>query len=495
MLLLATTRQKVIGLLAAGFAILTFNTLFSLWVGARTSEFLNHTVAEQAVKSDLTGLLSAAQDAETAQRGYLLTGEIAYLEPYDSALQEVPRRVTSLQASAQSHADLAQTLPKLKDLIARRMDYISRSVASIKAGTRDNAMEQLRSGRGKLVMDELRALIGELSAKQEAAIASGLANVNRYETWARFLNLATLLLIIALAATTTGVVMRFVRELADTQQELQTVNAGLEDTVEERTADIVRANEEIQRFAYIVSHDLRAPLVNIMGFTSELEAIGKMVHKQYETLAERAPDLVLADTPEAVKEELPEAIGFIRASTAKMDRLINAILGLSREGRRVLSPVNVDMTVLVSGIAASLQHQVDAAGGEIVVGKLPALVTDKLAIEQIFSNVTENAIKYIEPGRAPRVEISGRTEAGQAFFKIADNGRGIEEKDLERIFELFRRAGKQDKPGEGLGLAFVRAAVRRLGGSIDVESQPGQGTAFTLRFPLKLKVNRSEAHG
>lgn len=492
---IATTRQKVIGLLAAGFAILAFNALFSLWVGSQTSQFLNHTVAEQAVKTDLTGILTAAQDAETAQRGFLLTSELPYLEPYEAALLDLPKRLSALEQASPAHADLQENLPKLKDLLSQRMEFISRSVAAVKSGTRDNAMEQLRSGRGKLVMDELRALIANLTAKQETAIATGLANVNRSESWARFINLATLLLIVALAATTTGVVMRFVRDLSEAQTELQALNTGLERTVSERTADILRANEEIQRFAYIVSHDLRAPLVNIMGFTSELEAIGKMVNRQYEALADRAPDLVLPDTPEAVKEDLPEAIGFIRASTAKMDRLINAILGLSREGRRVLSPVNVDMTALVGGIAASLQHQVDAAGGEIIVGKLPAIVTDKLAIEQIFSNVTENAIKYMEPGRAPRVEISGRSEAGQAFYRISDNGRGIEDKDRERIFELFRRAGKQDKPGEGLGLAFVRAAVRRLGGSIDVESELGKGTTFSLRFPMKLKVSRSETHG
>lgn len=493
--ILTTTRQKVIGLLAAAFAVLIANTLFSLWVGSRTSTFINHTVSEQSLKTSLLKMLSTAQDAETGQRGYLLTGDEAYLEPYTAALANMPQHVAELTQLAGQHVELHARLPEIKELIDRRMTLIKRSIESARAGDRDDALQRMRTGLGKETMDALRVVTADLTKQQEAHISEGLGNLNRSQTWALFINLATLALVIAVAATTGSIVMRFIRELESTQDELQTVNQGLERTIEERTGDIIRANEEIQRFAYIVSHDLRAPLVNIMGFTSELEAIGKMVGRQYEALAERAPDLVLPETPEAVKDELPEAIGFIRASTAKMDRLINAILGLSREGRRVLTPVNVDMTSLVSQIAASVKHQIDETQGEILVSKLPNLVTDKLAIEQIFSNLIENAVKYVEPERTPRIEIAGRSEAAQTFYTVTDNGRGIDQKDLERVFELFRRAGRQDRPGEGLGLAFVRAAVRRLGGSISVESELGKGTTFHLKFPSRLQLSRSTSNG
>jgi signal transduction histidine kinase len=484
-----------VGLLAAGFAVLIANAMFSLWVGSRTSSFINHTVTDQALKSSLAGLLSAAQDAETGQRGYLLTGDEQYLQPYQAAVTDMPMHLRALESMAGENEHLRVRLPHLREVADRRMSLVNNSVSFIRGGDRDKALSQLNSGLGKTTMDELRAVTSELTALQDAMISQGLANLNRSEAWARFINLAALALIVALAATTGGIVSRFVRELEDAQGELRTVNAGLERIVDERTSDIVRANEEIQRFAYIVSHDLRAPLVNIMGFTSELEAIGKMVGRQYETLAQRAPDLVLPETPEAVRDDLPEAIGFIRTSTAKMDRLINAILGLSREGRRVLTPVNVDMTALVTGIADSMKHQIDAVGGTISVGKLPAVITDKLAIEQVFSNLMENASKYIEPGRAPQIKVEGRSEGSQMFYTIADNGRGIDEKDMERVFELFRRAGKQDQPGEGLGLAFVRAAVRRLGGTISVQSELGKGTTFTLRFPSKLQLSRSKNNG
>jgi signal transduction histidine kinase len=452
-------------------------------------------VADQAIKTSLTGLLGAAQDAETAQRGFMLTNDEQYLEPYHIARVDMPRYLADLERMASNHPDVQARLPELKGIAAERMGLVERSVAFMKAGDRQASLDQLNSGLGKTIMDRLRAITSELSARQDTVIKEGQENLDRSQGWGLFVKLATIALIVALALTTAGIINRFVRDLESAQTELQTVNAGLERIVDERTGDILRANEEIQRFAYIVSHDLRAPLVNIMGFTSELEAIGKMVSRQYEAVAERAPDLMLADTPEAVNNDLPEAIGFIRNSTAKMDRLINAILGLSREGRRVLTPVSVDMTTLVSEIAGSLKHQVDAAGGEIVVGKLPTLLTDKLAIEQVFSNLIENAVKYVDQNRPPLVEIAGYKEGSQCRFEIKDNGRGIEEKDLERVFELFRRAGRQDRPGEGLGLAFVRAAVRRLGGTISIKSEFGKGTTFSLKFPEKMQLSRSNTHG
>lgn len=482
-------------LLAAGFAVLIANALFSLWIESRSSDLVSHIVSDQKLKTSLTGLLGAAQDAETAQRGFLITNDETYLQPYEAARVDLPRYLADLEKMAPQHDDLRESMAELKDVAGRRMALVERSIGFMRAGNRQASLDQLNSGLGKTIMDRLRVITTDLTNRQDQMIREGQKSLVTSQNWGLFVKLATVALIVALAFATASIVRRFVHELEETQHELQTVNAGLEQIVEERTGDIVRANEEIQRFAYIVSHDLRAPLVNIMGFTSELEAIGKMVGRQYETLAERAPDLMLAETPEAVNTELPEAIGFIRNSTAKMDRLINAILGLSREGRRVLTPVTVDMSRLVSDIAGSLKHQIDATNGEIKIGKLPNLLTDRLAIEQIFSNLIENAVKYIDEKRAPVIEINGYKEGAQCRFEIRDNGRGIEDKDLERVFELFRRAGRQDRPGEGLGLAFVRAAVRRLGGTIAIKSELGKGTTFTLKFPEKMQLSRSTTHG
>ncbi|GJD77685.1 CHASE domain-containing protein [Methylobacterium gregans] len=249
------------------------------------------------------------------------------------------------------------------------------------------------------------------------------------------------------------------------------------DITEQRAAEaeLRESNEEIQRYAYIVSHDLRAPLVNVMGFTSELEAVREDVRAALGNHADAT----------RIDADMEEALGFIKAAITKMEALIAAILKLSREGRRTFRPEPLDMRALVQGLADAQRHQADAAGARVTVADdLPEIAADRLAVEQIFGNLIDNALKYLAPGRPGLITVGGRPVAGgQVRFTIADNGRGIAPQDHARIFELFRRSGLQDKPGDGIGLAHVKALVRSLGGRIEVSSELGQGTTFSVTLP------------
>ena len=181
---------------------------------------------------------------------------------------------------------------------------------------------------------------------------------------------------------------------------------------------------------------------------------------------------------------MPEALGFIRSSTQKMDRLINAILKLSREGRRQLTPEPIDLAAMVGTQRQSLAQQIAGREATLVVdGTLPPLVSDKLAIEQIFGNLIENAVKYLSPGRPGRIVVTGRAEGDWLTYNIADNGRGIDTRDFERVFELFRRSGEQNTQGEGIGLAYVRNLARRLGGNVTVRSVLGRGIDILRAAP------------
>jgi len=261
----------------------------------------------------------------------------------------------------------------------------------------------------------------------------------------------------------------------------------------ERVTELDAANEEIQRFAYIVSHDLRAPLVNIMGFTSELETAQDEIEKFYRSVSEARPDLVSLDVRSAIETDLAESIGFIKSSTVKMDKLINAILKLSREGRRVLVPEPIGMKQLLEAQRHSLAHQLHERGAELVIEAVPDLTSDRLAVEQIFGNLIDNAVKYLAPGRPGRIVVRGRDLGLGVRYEVEDNGRGIDEKDYERIFDLFRRSGTQDQQGEGIGLAHVRALVRRLGGTISVASRLGEGSTFTVTLPKSISMSSEAA--
>ena len=261
----------------------------------------------------------------------------------------------------------------------------------------------------------------------------------------------------------------------------------------ERVAELDAANDEIQRFAYIVSHDLRAPLVNVMGFTSELESAQAVIEQFYRKVLDADSNLVSAETRTAVEADLPEAIGFIRSSTVKMDKLINAILKLSREGRRVLAPESIGMRQLLEAQRQSVAHQLQERGAELTIEPVPDLTGDRLAIEQIFGNLIDNAVKYVDPSRSGRIAIRGRDLGVNVAYEIEDNGRGIDPKDFERVFDLFRRSGVQDQQGEGIGLAHVRALVRRLGGTISVSSRLGEGSTFTVVLPKYASMNSEAA--
>ena len=124
-----------------------------------------------------------------------------------------------------------------------------------------------------------------------------------------------------------------------------------------------------------------------------------------------------------------------------------------------------------------------ASNAEIVIESLPALIGDRLSVDQIFANLLDNALKYLDPARPGRIVVRGKAAHNFIRFDVEDNGRGIDAADLQRIFELFRRAGPQDRPGEGIGLAHIRALVRRSGGRIGCQSEPGKGTTFSVWLP------------
>lgn len=432
-------------------------------------------------------LLISIQQAESAQRGFLLTGQASFLTEYRTAEATASTRLAHLKERLAGDSVGEAAVASLETGIRAKFIEMEATLDAARAGRIGQAMTMIRSGRGKALMDDVRREIDAVDDLQGQRVADYTQASARSASTTLTVNAIAGVLILILAGVVAMLVRRYFQDMTEARAVIDRTNAGLEQTVRDRTAALTRANEEVQRFAYIVSHDLRSPLVNVMGFTSELEAAGEIIDRQISRLETVAPDLIESDAVTAVREDLPEAIGFIRASTAKMDGLINAILKLSREGRRRFVPETLDMSALVQSIADSVRHQIDATDGQILVEPLPDLESDRLSIEQVLGNLIDNAVKYLEPSRPGLIVISGEALAGGwVRYSVTDNGRGIAARDHERVFELFRRAGRQNTPGEGLGLAFVRNSVRRLGGSIELESEPGKGSTFHLKFPTRL---------
>jgi PAS domain S-box-containing protein len=260
-----------------------------------------------------------------------------------------------------------------------------------------------------------------------------------------------------------------------------------EERLQRYAVELRQANEEIKQFAYIVSHDLRAPLINLKGFSTELRsALGEIQSAKSAVLPhldeEQQRSLTLA-----LEEDIPEALHFIESSVNRMDDFINAVLKLSRLGHRELHLETLDMNNLVQETLETVAHQIEANQTTVTVGLLPEIVADRTALKQIVGNLLGNALKYFDPDRPGEIEISAERDDDETLFQIRDNGRGIAADDMPKVFAPFRRIGRQDTPGEGMGLPYVQALVRRHGGRIWCESEPGVGTTFAFTIPNHLE--------
>jgi signal transduction histidine kinase len=459
-------------LLAIGFGILVAISVGTLWLVNEAEDSAGWVAHTFEVDGSLQSLLRFIRRAESGERGYIITGDADDLDIYrtgvegsEKALADV-RRLTADNPAQQAELDTIE--PLLRGRLA--------DMANAIAGTQDRTRIVGIIARGRPIMADLNTRLERMRTNEQRLLAERSANFRQASERLLFTTIAGTLLIVILATVSVLQVRRTTKNLQDARQALADTNAGLEATVAERTAELVESNEEIQRYGYIVSHDLRAPLVNIMGFTSELETL-----KDELIAAGTKPE----DDPtrQRAERDFDESIGFIKAGIAKMDALIGAILKISREGRRNFRPERLDMTRLVQGLADAQRHQIDAAGAKVVIDRLPPVTADRLAIEQIFGNLIDNAIKYLDPARPGHVEVTGIETGPRIRYEVRDNGRGIPAKDHGRVFELFRRSGAQDRPGEGIGLAHVKTLVRSLGGRIDLTSEPGKGTTFIVGLP------------
>ncbi len=257
-------------------------------------------------------------------------------------------------------------------------------------------------------------------------------------------------------------------------------NARLVETLRQHTIELKARNEELERFTYVASHNLRTPLVNLQGFASEL-------HDAFEammiTIIAASPHLneEQRQTLTTLQRDVPEALNFIDLSVADLAHLTNALSKLSRLGRYDLALGPVDTYTLVQEILSTLSPQIAEHQVKVTVNPLPRrVIADRGAMKHIMKNLLNNALHYLVPGRPGEIEITTESNRAETTFHIRDNGRGIAEEDMHKVFAPFRRAGESNVQGEGMGLVYAQTLVRRHGGRIWCESKVDIGTTFTF---------------
>ena len=242
-------------------------------------------------------------------------------------------------------------------------------------------------------------------------------------------------------------------------------------------------NRELESIVYVASHDLRSPLVNIQGFGQELVRSCEEIQELLQSQSSHIQPEALAKLTKILDTDLPEALHFIQVSATKMDVLLAGLLKLSRLGRQPLSVQNVDMNEMMAAVLASMEFQIQRAGAEVTVEALPPCSGDENQLNQLFTNILDNSLKYSHPSRPCTIRISGREAEKGLIYCIEDNGIGIPAGHLEKVFELFYRLQPRDTVGEGLGLTIAQRIATRHKGNISIESQLDIGSKVSVFLP------------
>lgn len=244
----------------------------------------------------------------------------------------------------------------------------------------------------------------------------------------------------------------------------RTAQQRAEESLRKFSLDLARSNAELERFAYVASHDLQEPLRMVSSYT-------QLLSKRYKGKLDASAD---------------EFIGYAVDGASRMQKLINDLLALSRVGTQAKVSEPVDTGAILKRVVSDSQMAIEAAGATVVLPpEMPTVLADGTQLGQLFQNLLGNALKF-RGDKVPRVEVTAQLQDDGNFwmFSFRDNGIGIEPQYFERIFVIFQRLhSKESYPGTGIGLAICKKIVERLGGRLWVESAVGQGTTFFFTLP------------
>jgi signal transduction histidine kinase len=485
-----------------------------------TTQFLElarQTTQTSAGLQVLTQSLSLLKDAETGQRGYLLTQDDAYLEPYELATRDMPGQITALEQWSQARPENRPMVDEVVRLAAKKFAELAETISLNQQVGAPAALALVRSNEGKQAMDDIRVAISGIDSHERQVLAGLLEQANlagQRSRWTVLIGggIACLLVGLSLAVISRDVAGRYRAEatiqartaeivrmnqhlrqenhdrqlaqeahqraeeevrvlnaqlesrvkqrtllLEAANREVRALNTGLEARVSERTAQLEAANKELEAFSYSVSHDLRSPLRAINGFSQALEE----------------------EARGALNETGQDYLRRIIKATQRMGRLIDDLLSLARVSRSQLVRESVDLTEVVESVVAELQEQDPQRHVDVVVAPHVTVDGDPKLLRVALQNLVANAWKFT--GKRPQAEIEFgiRNEEGSRAFFVRDNGAGFDPAFAGKLFGVFQRLHSMEEfAGTGIGLATVQRIIHRHGGRVWADAKQGEGATF-----------------
>jgi signal transduction histidine kinase len=409
-----------------------------------------------------SGVIGASNDlliellnAETGQRGYLLTSKPVYLQPYDTALSTVPADQQRLASQVSAVPGCGHYLVELNSLVAAKMAELAQTVNLARAGDHAGALRTVDTGEGKRVMDDAREVIADL---QRAATAAGASRRSDLRT--QLIAFIVLAAVLAAADLRASFLLR--RRLRRAGEEILSLNADLEQQVQHRTIHLERANKNLEAFAYSIAHDLRTPLRGISGFA----------------------DALAEDYGDRLDETGREYAGRVQAGCERMAALIDDLLQLSQVTRAKMNLQDVDLSAEITAICDQLRARDPGRQVRVTVQEGVRVTADLTLIRSALDNLLENAWKFTARRDGAAIEFA-TAPVGDAPIccYVRDNGAGFDPAYAAKLFQPFQRLHHADEfPGTGIGLASVRRIIERHGGRTWAEGAVGGGA--TIYFTL-----------
>lgn len=465
-------------LLVSAIVVVAFNTVLA--INALNRLDLNQAMVEHTwmVINDVEQIMSSSKDAETGSRGFLITNDDSYLEPYNQALSSLPRELDNFQSLTVDNPSQRERIVEFRAVLEERLALLRQGIELRRGGQVDDMHALVVSGTGKAQMDHLRHLANDAEAEERRLLAIRHQVVFVSARSSRLtLLLATgldLILIILmfryfdrerrmrLESEATAAALAVSRAQIEVNADvIHQLNITLEERVRQRTTELENTNRELEAFSYSVSHDLRAPLRTIDGFSLALEE----------------------DYTDAVDEVGRDYIKRVRAGVQRMGGLIDALLQLSRVTRADIAPEPIDLSALAENVAANVQEENPDRKLDITIEPGLRVEADSKLLRVALENLFGNAAKFTGKVEHPTIQF-GWDKKEQAFF-IRDNGAGFDMLYSNKLFGAFNRLhGDKDFKGSGIGLATVARVIGRHHGRIWAHGEVDHGASFFFTVGL-----------
>ncbi len=449
--------RKVIRTLSIGLGLILI-----LLVGYFVSQNIENNTQERLreillLENELGDLLSAMQDAETGQRGFVITNEEKYLEPYYSSLEKTPDLLKKIENYPNTSDTYKKNVNILKQLIKQKYEKIQTTIYYINNNQPNEAVEVVKTGTGKRTMDEIRVEIAKLREVSYQSLEENKSEINLLNNIVVAIQLFASMAMLFIFYNIYSILRPLINNLVQSNEEL-----------EKRRESLKEKNEQLERFAYIASHDLNEPLRTITSMITILQE----------------------DYGDKFDEEATQNFNFITSAAERMKNMIDGILNYSRIGKS--SEVEkIELNVLLYDLQKDISSLIDNKKGRIIYERLPTIIGFELELRQLFQNLITNALKFSKDNIAPLIEISVEEQLKRWKFSVKDNGIGIPEEHQKKIFGIFAKLHRNSKyEGQGIGLAFCKKIVSLHKGIIGVESKLGVGTTFYFTISKNLTKNR-----